>query len=87
MSQKERFRVAGREFDLDKEMVEHKLLAMKAQPIDLVYVRVGKKDFPVKQALAKATVMIKSQFTTQDAVRVLGKLGFNPREKKRKEEE
>lgn len=86
MAQKGRFKVAGREFTLDKEDVQSKLATIKPQPIDLVYVKVGKKSFPVKQALAEATGLIKSQFTTQDAVRVLGRIGFEPKEKKNKEE-
>lgn len=75
MSQKRHFRVSGREFALDKDSVERKLATINPQPIDLVYVKVGKKDYPVKQVLAKATGLIKSQFTTQDATRVLGGLG------------
>lgn len=86
MPQKEHFRVSGREFALDKEAVEHKLATIKPDPIDLVYVKVKGKDFPVKQALAEVSGLIKSRFTTQDAARVLGKLGFEPKEKKRKKE-
>lgn len=62
------------------------MATIKAQPIDLVYVTVARKQFPVKQALAETTGLIKSQFTTQDAVRVLGKVGFQPKERRRKEE-
>lgn len=85
MTQKENFKVAGREFALDKDTVKDKLATIKPQPIDLVYVKVGKKSFPVKQALAEATGLIKSQFTTQDAVRVLGRIGFEPKERKKTE--
>jgi hypothetical protein len=81
------FTVAGRKFALDKETVKHKLATIKAQPIDLVYVRVGGKKFPVKQALAEVSGLIKSQFTTQDAVRVLGGVGFVPKEEKKKKDE
>ena len=87
MPQKEHFTVSGREFDLDRKSVEYKLATIKAEPIDLVYVRVGKKNFPVKQALAEVSGLIKSQFTTQDAVRVLGRVGFTPKEKKKTEDE
>ena len=86
MPEKQHFTVAGRKIALDKETVEAKLATIKAQPVDLVYVTVGGKQFPVKQAFAEATGLIKSQFTTQDATRVLGRVGFNPKEKKRKEE-
>ncbi len=88
MSHKEHFTVAGRKFALDKERVEGRLKTIKPQPIDLVYVHVGQKDFPVKQALAESVPgLIKSQFTTQDAVRVMGKVGFDPKEKKKKKDE
>jgi 5-methylcytosine-specific restriction enzyme B len=83
LAQKEHFRVSGREFELDKGAVEHKLKTVKPQPVELVYVKVGKKDFPVKQVLAEVSGLIKSQFTTQDAVRVLARVGFEPKEKKK----
>ena len=76
---KQQFRVSGHDLELSKEGVEYKLNALKAQPITKVYVKVGKKKFPVKQALAevaKKKGLIKSGFTTQDAVRVFNGLGF-----------
>lgn len=84
MSQKQHYTVAGHKIALDKETVEDKLATIKAQPVDLVYVYVGGRKFPVKQAFAEATGLIKSQFTTQDAVRVLNGIGFDPKEQKNK---
>ena len=86
MSQKQHYTVAGHKIALDKETVEDKLATIKAQPVDLVYVYVGGRKFPVKQAFAEATGLIKSQFTTQDAVRVLEGVGFKAKRKKKKEE-
>ena len=85
MSHKQQFTVSGHKIVLDKDTVENKLATMKAQPINLVYVRVGGRKFPVKQAFAEATGLIKSQFTTQDAVRVLDRVGFTAKEDKGKE--
>jgi 5-methylcytosine-specific restriction enzyme B len=84
MSQKQHYTVAGHNIALDKETVEYKLATIKAQPIDLVYVKVGGEKFPVKQVFAEATGLIKSQFTTQDAVRVLNGIGFDPKEQRDK---
>ncbi|MFY9681965.1 MAG: hypothetical protein WA416_10665 [Candidatus Sulfotelmatobacter sp.] len=86
MSQKEHFTVAGHKVTLDKETVEHKLATIKAEPINEIYVRVGKKRFPVNQVFAEAAGLIKSQFTTRDAVRVLEGVGFKAKRKKKKEE-
>jgi hypothetical protein len=84
MSEKQYFTVSGHKIALDKKTVQGKLATIKADPIDLVYVHVNQKDFPVKQAFAEATGLIKSQFTTQDAVRVLGRVGFDAKEDKTK---
>jgi len=84
--QKERFRVAGQEFELDKKTVEQKLNTIKAKKVKKVYVKVRGKEFPVNQALAESVPsLIRSQVKTQEAVRVLGALGFIPKEKKPKE--
>ncbi len=84
MSHKEHFRVAGRDFALDKETVEQKLATIKPKPISLLYVRVKGKNYPVKQALSEATGIIRARFTSQDASRVLGKVGFEAKEKRTK---
>lgn len=81
MSQKEHFRVGGHDFDLSKEDVQGRLRTLKAQPVKKVYIKAWNKKFPVKQALAESVPgLIRSGFTTQDAVRVLGKIGFDPKE-------
>jgi hypothetical protein len=86
MPQKVHFTVSGREFPLTKEKVEYKLATIKAQPIKKVYVKVRRTNFPVIQALAEASGLIRSQVRTQDAVRVLSRLGFDPKEKKKKDQ-
>lgn len=87
MSHKEHFTVTGYEFALDKETVEGKLATIKPERITKVYVKVGGEEFPVTQVLSEAVPkLIKSRVSTQTAVRVLTKIGFEPKEKKRKEE-
>jgi len=82
VSHKEHFRVGGYDFDLSKEDVQGSLKTLKAQRVQKVYIKAWNKEFPVKQALAKSVPgLIRSGFTTQDAVRVLRGVGFEPLEK------
>jgi hypothetical protein len=82
MSHKQHFRVGGYDFDLSKEDVHGTLKTLKAQPVKKVYIKAWNKEFPVKQALAEAVPgLIRSGFTTQDAVRVLRGVGYEPLEK------
>jgi 5-methylcytosine-specific restriction protein B len=70
------FTIGGEEFSLSADDVERKLKGVTPEPIQQVYVEVSGKKFPVKQALGVSASMIRSSFTTQNAVRVLRKLGF-----------
>lgn len=87
MSQKEHFRVSGHDLNLSKEDVQHALKTIKAQPVRKVYVKIGKKEIPVKQAfeeITKVKGLVRPVFTTQDAARVLNRLGFEIRVKEDK---
>ena len=70
------FTIGGQEFALGREDVEKKLRGVEPEGIQKVYVEVNERRYPVKQALAVAAGLIRSGFTTQDALRVLRKLGF-----------
>jgi hypothetical protein len=70
------FTIGGSEFDLSAEEVERKLKGVVPEEIQQVYVEVAGKRYPVKQALAVSAGLMRSGFTTQNAVRVLRKLGF-----------
>lgn len=70
------FTIGGYEFSLSAEDVERKLRGVEPEEIQQVYVEVSGRRFPVKQALAVSAGLIRSGFTTQNAVRVLRKLGF-----------
>jgi UDP-3-O-acyl-N-acetylglucosamine deacetylase len=87
VSHKDYRTVAGHQITLDKKTVEHKLATIKPEPIDSVYVKVRKKEYPVKQVFAAATGLIRSQFSTKDAVRVLEWVGFDPKEKQKEKVE
>jgi hypothetical protein len=81
MAQKQHFRVGGQDFELSREDVQESLRTLKAQPVRKVYIQAWNKKFPVKQALAESVPgLIRSGFTTQDAVRVLRAVGYEPLE-------
>jgi hypothetical protein len=84
VAQKEYRTVAGHQIALDKKTVQHKLATIKPEKNASVYVKVGKKDFPVKQAFAEATGLIRSQFSTKDAVRVLEWAGYEAKQREKR---
>lgn len=73
---KQTFTIGGQEFSLSREDVERKLKSVEPEEIRKVFVEVSGKKFPIKQALVLAAGLMRSGFTTQDAIRVLRKLGF-----------
>ena len=70
------FTVGGRGFSISRDEIERKLKGVQPEPIRQYYVTVNGKDYPVKQALELAAGLLRSGFTTQDAIRVLRKFGF-----------
>jgi 5-methylcytosine-specific restriction protein B len=70
------FTIGGQEFSLSREDVERKLKGQEPEEVRKVFVEVSGKKFPVKQALVASAGLMRSGFTTQDAIRVLRKLGF-----------
>ena len=73
---KQIFTIGGEEFSLSREDVERKLKSAEPEELRKVFVEVSGKKFPVKQALVLAAGLMRSGFTTQDAIRVFRKLGF-----------
>lgn len=76
MSQQETFTVGGKTFSISREEVERRLKAVQPEPIHQYYVTVNGRDYPVKQAVEVAAGLLRSGFTTQDAIRILRKFGF-----------
>jgi hypothetical protein len=70
------FTIGGETFSLDAKQVEHKLKNVKPEPIQKLFVVVGERRFPVKQALAVSTGLMRVGFTTLHAFRMFRKLGF-----------
>jgi hypothetical protein len=77
VSQRHSFTIGGVEFSLSKEEVERKLRNVEAESVRQVYVEVNATKYPVKQALAVSAGLLRSGFTTQDAVRVFRRLSLS----------
>jgi hypothetical protein len=73
----EKFTIGGVEFFLSKKDVEMKLLGVDPENVREVYVEVSGKRYPVKQALAAATGLLRGGFTTHDAMRVFRRLSLS----------
>lgn len=70
------FKLAGRQFDLTQEMVRHRLADHAPDPIDQYWVEVDGIRWPVKQVMAVATGLSRTEFQSQNSRRLLAKLGF-----------
>jgi hypothetical protein len=79
MDEKTRFTIGGIEFSLSKEEVERKLQAVEPENVREVFVEVHGRRYPIKQALAAATGLLRGEFTTHDAMRVFRRLSLSIR--------
>lgn len=70
------FRVGGHEISLDRRTVEQAMEGKTPGRITVHAVEVSGTVWPLKQVLAEATGLDLLAFTTQEARRVLTKLGF-----------
>jgi len=70
------FRVGGRDLPLGREDVENRLRNITPGEIRDLSVTINGKQYPVKQAFAAASGLLKGDFTSHEAVRVLRRLGF-----------
>lgn len=73
MSDRYNFIVGGTGFSLSQEEIERKLKGVQPEEIRQYFVTVSGRNFPVKQAVEVATGLLRSGFTTQDAIRILRK--------------
>lgn len=76
MSPQFNFTVGGKAFSISREEVERKLKGVQPEPIRQYCVAVNGRDYPVKQAVEVSVGLLRSGFTTQDAIRILRKLGL-----------
>lgn len=71
------FRVGGQEVSLDRRTVEQAMEGKTPGRITVHAVEVNGTVWPLKQVLAEATGLDLLAFTTQEARRVLTRLGFH----------
>lgn len=71
-----RFTVGGEEYDLTKERVVSAMRHVASEPIHKHLVEIEGTVFPPKQVFAAVTGRPRTSFTTMEAQRVLGRLGF-----------
>ena len=70
------FTVSGRDFDLERPLVERRLERELPDPVFEHYVVIRGRRFPPKQVLATVTGLDRADFTTHQARRILMRLGF-----------
>lgn len=71
------FTLRGNPFSLTHEAVIAAMRDVPAEPIRNYVVAVGDRVYPPKQVLARVTGLPPIAFTTQDAYRLLNRLGFS----------
>ncbi len=76
MSSGATFILRGRQYQLTAEEVERRLRDASPRAPGRYGVRVGARVFPAKQVLAEALGLRPADFSTQDAVRILGNIGL-----------
>lgn len=70
------FILRGKHFTVTPEEVAQTMQGTVPQPIARYHVAVGGQSYPPKQVLAQVTGLPAIAFTTQDAYRILNRLGF-----------
>ncbi|MCL5116955.1 MAG: hypothetical protein M1272_07380 [Firmicutes bacterium] len=71
------FTLRGKSFSLTYEQVVSVMRSVPADEINRYCVEVGDRIYPPKQVLARSTGLPPIAFTTQDAYRILNRLGFS----------
>jgi hypothetical protein len=74
------FIVGGEEYDLDRKRVETVMRKVEPESLQKHLVELLGKAYPPKQVFAEVTGRRRATFTTQEAIRVLSRLGFTCRE-------
>ena len=75
-----KFVVGGEEYKFDRNRVESVMKKVEPESIQKHLVELLGKNYPPKQVFSEVTGRRRATFTTQEAVRVLTKLGFVCRE-------
>ena len=75
-----KFTIGGEEYEFDREQVERRMKKKDPELIQKHFVELLGTVYPPKQVFAEITGRRRISFTTQEALRVLTKLGFVCRE-------
>lgn len=75
------FVLGGTRYSLTRQQVEERLRGVDPEPGRQHFVEVQGREYPVKQVLATALGLSRLDFTTQQARRVLARLGFRATER------
>ncbi len=70
------FVLRGQSFDLTVDSVSQAMAGITPQPFALYAVKIGELWYPPKQVLSVTTGLPVAAFTTQDAYRIMHRLGF-----------
>jgi hypothetical protein len=73
------FTIGGRRVFLSWKKVEDSLRHVAPEPIKKYRVRIGGREYPIKQALSIAADVPIARFISTDAYRILSRLGFEVR--------
>ncbi len=80
MDAEHEFTIGGSRYRGSHRIVEELLAQEEPETIQKYAVEVGGRSFPVKQAVASGLGAPRASFQTQEAFRVLRRLGFEPTE-------
>ncbi|MDA8192552.1 MAG: hypothetical protein M0Z53_00950 [Thermaerobacter sp.] len=70
------FVLRGEAFELTPEAIAQQVDGVQPQPFARYAVKIGSVWYPPKQVLAQVTGLPVAAFTTQDAYRIMHRLGF-----------
>ncbi len=71
-----KLRVRGKVFNITKKEVEQKLAGIEPELGVKYFIVIEGKEYPIKQIVGKAFSLSRADFVTQEAYRILRRLGF-----------
>ena len=76
---REKFVIRGKEYEISREDILKKARELTPERVNHWFVEIEGKRFPVKQIVCETLGIERIRITTADAVRILEKLGFEPK--------
>jgi hypothetical protein len=78
MDEEQEFVVGGTRVRVTRRLFEERLAGIEPEPIRKYGVDIGGRRFPIKQAVSLGLAIPRAGFQTQEAFRVLRRLGYAP---------